>query len=166
MILLCFHIICIRMSRSYVKVIVPISHNNKSIKKYNNNFDESDDEETDSHNKITNHAMNHDKYIDIDCEREELINARDEEMKNLEKDMNDINQIFKDLGSLVHNQGLLLDDIESNMTNTADMVGLSVTQLKQASVYQKKARRKAGYLFGITAGVGAILGTVLGIKLK
>lgn len=52
---------------------------------------------------------------------------------NLQKDIYDVNQIFKEIGSMVHEQGETIDSIEANVERTHYSVREGATQLKQAS---------------------------------
>lgn len=46
------------------------------------------------------------------------IEARDNALKKLEHDMNDINVIFKDLAVMIHDQGDTVNSIEANIETT------------------------------------------------
>lgn len=46
-----------------------------------------------------------------------------------------MNQIFKELGTLVHNQGEIIDSIENNIITTNVSVQEATSQLKLASNY-------------------------------
>jgi syntaxin 7 len=70
-----------------------------------------------------------------------------------QSDINDVNQIFKELGALVHEQGEVIDSIESNVERTNDFVSQGGQQLREASTYKNKLRRKK-LILGI---VGAVI---------
>ncbi|XP_071116709.1 syntaxin-7-like [Haliotis cracherodii] len=76
---------------------------------------------------------------DVDLD---LLREREDAIKKLEHDIMDVNQIFKDLGMLVHEQGEVLDSIEANIEQTQIHVEEGTQQLAKASTYQSKARRK------------------------
>merc|ERR1712062_454633 len=67
---------------------------------------------------------------------------RERAMRQLESDITDVNTIFKDLATMVHEQGEVIDSIESNIESTTVQVTSGTEQLRQAAVYQNKARRK------------------------
>lgn len=46
-----------------------------------------------------------------------------------------MNQIFKELGTLVHNQGEVIDSIEANVQITGVSVQEATSQLRRASEY-------------------------------
>ena len=48
----------------------------------------------------------------------------------------DVNQIFKDLATMVHEQGELVDSIEANVESAQVHVSQASTQLSQARQYQ------------------------------
>ncbi|CAG2186987.1 STX7 [Mytilus edulis] len=76
---------------------------------------------------------------DVDLE---MIQERENAIKQLERDITDVNHIFKDLGMLVHEQGDMLDSIEANVETAQIQVHEGNKQLASASTYQSKARRK------------------------
>lgn len=53
-----------------------------------------------------------------------------------------VNEIYKKLGALVHEQGMTVDSIESNVENTTVRVTQGTEQLRKASHYQNKLRKK------------------------
>lgn len=53
-----------------------------------------------------------------------------------QSDINDVNQIFKELGAMVHDQGEVVDSIEASIEKTEVFVNEGATQLRQASNYQ------------------------------
>ena len=55
----------------------------------------------------------------------------------------DVNQIFKDLATMVHEQGEVIDSIEANVESTHMNVGQGVQQLAKASEYQVSGRARA-----------------------
>lgn len=56
----------------------------------------------------------------------------------------DINEIFKDIATMVQEQGNMIDSIESNLTVASDRVEDGTTQLTHASRYQVSPRRSCG----------------------
>ncbi|XP_063968012.1 syntaxin-7-like isoform X3 [Lytechinus pictus] len=72
----------------------------------------------------------------------EGIKERESQLKKLESDILDVNQIFKDLATMVHEQGDMIDSIEANVESAEVHVEQANTQLEKAVTYQSKARRK------------------------
>jgi len=72
----------------------------------------------------------------------EALHEREKAVRQLEADIGDVNQIFKDLAAMVHDQGELVDSIEANVESSSIRVEEGTEQLRQAERYQNKARRK------------------------
>jgi t-SNARE complex subunit (syntaxin) len=53
-----------------------------------------------------------------------------------QSDISDVNQIFKELGAMVHEQGEVIDSIEASVEKTEVFVGEGTSQLRQAGNYQ------------------------------
>lgn len=52
-----------------------------------------------------------------------------------QRDINDVNEIYKSLGRLVHEQGETIDSIEANIERTHVSVRQAADELKKASTY-------------------------------
>lgn len=74
-----------------------------------------------------------------------------------QSDISDVNQIFKELGALVHEQGEMIDSIEGSVERTEVFVSEGAQQLREASTYQTKLRKKKCVLIVIAAVVLSIL---------
>ncbi|KAF9168845.1 hypothetical protein BGX21_010204 [Mortierella sp. AD011] len=88
---------------------------------------------------------------------ESMITQREEEIREIEHGINELNEIFRDLGSMVHEQGNMLDSIESNVSAIAVTTHAAAEELTTAAVHQKKARNKSCYLLLIVSAVAAIV---------
>lgn len=87
-----------------------------------------------------------------------LIEEREDAIKEIESTMLEVNEIYRDLSTLVVEQGAQLDNIEANMSAAESSVENGAAQLSQASRYQKKARKKMCYVLLI---VVIILGVMI-----
>lgn len=96
-------------------------------------------------------------------EKSEELVQRDAQIGDLVNDLEDLRLIFVELQSQVHQQGIILDRIEDNMTSASENVEDGRKQLEKANQHSKNATSKLKYIAGIT-GIGAIVGTVLGLK--
>jgi len=97
---------------------------------------------------------------DVDLQ---LIQERERDIKQLESDIMGVNQIFKDLGMIVHEQGEVIDSIEANVETTAVQVQTGRDHLKKASEYQNKARRKKCICIVIVVvALAVIIGIIVG----
>eukprot|EP00759_Apiculatamorpha_spiralis_P011213 PhF_6_TR18626/c0_g1_i1/m.27228 len=91
---------------------------------------------------------------------EEIIETRNEVVK-IEKAIRELHQLFVDLGSLIQQQGEVLDDIALNMRTTNKYMEKGIKELKTAKKYTKKNRKKMIWIImciliiiaAITAGV-------------
>jgi len=76
------------------------------------------------------------------------IRERQHALSELENDIGDVNQIFKDLAHIVHDQGEMVDSIEANIEHSSIHVSQAHTNITQAHHYQTKARQKKILLSG------------------
>ncbi|KAF2127419.1 t-SNARE [Dothidotthia symphoricarpi CBS 119687] len=89
--------------------------------------------------------------------QESLIIERESEIRNIEQSVGELNELFRDVAHMVHEQGGQLDVIEENVEVTNDASRGAHVNLKQASNYQKSARSKACILLLILAMVLVII---------
>jgi len=101
--------------------------------------------------------------IDIDLE---LIRDREERVRQLESDILDINEIFRDLGSMVHEQGEVIDSIENNVEKAYDNVEAGAGQLEQAAEYQRRARKKKCILVIVLLVVAGIIALIIYLSVR
>ncbi|XP_060099048.1 t-SNARE domain-containing protein 1 [Heteronotia binoei] len=71
----------------------------------------------------------------------EAIRQREEAIQKIESDMLDVNQIIKDLASMVYEQGDTIDSIEANLETASSNVESANEQLAKASQHQRRSRR-------------------------
>ncbi|XP_063545706.1 syntaxin-12 [Cydia strobilella] len=74
------------------------------------------------------------------------LEERERDIRQLEGDILDVNQIFKELGTMIHDQGQVVDSIESSVEYTAHNVEAATAELRQASNYKNKLRKKKVYI--------------------
>jgi len=67
---------------------------------------------------------------------------REDEVEQLEKNVIMVNEMFHDLASIVKEQDVLIDNIDSNVTHALDDVEEGEKQIDKAAEYQKKSRSK------------------------
>ena len=96
--------------------------------------------------------------------QESLIVEREAEIRNIEQSVGELNELFRDVAHIVHEQGAQLDTISGNVQNVAVDTRHADVELRSASRYQKSARGKACCLLIILAVVLIIiiLAAVLG----
>lgn len=89
--------------------------------------------------------------------QESLIIERETEIRNIEQSVGELNELFRDVAHIVHEQGGQLDIISDNVENvTHDTRGANV-ELRSASRHQKNARNKACCLLVILAVILLII---------
>ncbi|XP_057488793.1 syntaxin-132-like isoform X4 [Actinidia eriantha] len=71
----------------------------------------------------------------------EEIQERHDAVKELEKKLLDLHQIYLDMAVLVEAQGDILDNIESQVTNAVEHVNMGTDALQTAKSLQKKSRK-------------------------
>ncbi|XP_072533058.1 syntaxin-7 isoform X2 [Salminus brasiliensis] len=95
-----------------------------------------------------------------------LIQERETSIRQLESDITDINEIFKDLAVMVHEQGDMIDSIEANVESAEVNVQSATQQLSRAAVYQQKSRKKICILIVVLVVVAVIVGLIIWGSLK
>ncbi|XP_021899695.1 syntaxin-22 [Carica papaya] len=66
-----------------------------------------------------------------------IIEERDHGIKEIQEQISEVNEIFKDLAVLVHEQGAMIDDIGSNIESSHSATAQGTTQLAKASKIQR-----------------------------
>lgn len=96
--------------------------------------------------------------------QETLIIEREAEIRNIEQSVGELNELFRDVAHIVHEQGGQLDIVSENVQNVGQDTRGANTELRSAHRYQKNARNKACCLLVILAVILAIivLAVVLG----
>ncbi|XP_035698799.1 syntaxin-12-like isoform X2 [Branchiostoma floridae] len=96
----------------------------------------------------------------------EMIRERETNIRQLEADIMDVNSIFKDLATMVHEQGEMIDSIEANVESAAIHVESGNQQLRQASDYQKKSRRKLCIILIVGLIALGIIGLIIYLSVR
>ncbi|CAG9329524.1 unnamed protein product [Blepharisma stoltei] len=91
---------------------------------------------------------------------EAMLRDRQEELNAIEKDMVEVNVMFKDVAKMVVDQGAMLDSAENNVDTAVKETGRAVIELDKAEVYQKKSK---GKLYCILAIVCVVVGVLVAI---
>lgn len=78
--------------------------------------------------------------------QQHLIQQRDQEISSIEHGITELNEIFKDLGAVVQQQGLMVDNIEANIYTTADNTQMASRELNKAMRSQKHSSKWCLYL--------------------
>ncbi|MCJ1471347.1 hypothetical protein MMC07_009995 [Pseudocyphellaria aurata] len=89
--------------------------------------------------------------------QDSLIVERESEIRNIEQSVGELNELFRDVAHIVHEQGAQLDTIHGNVVNVAGDTQQADIELRSASKYQKSARGKACCLLLVLAVVLTII---------
>nr|XP_002123047.1 syntaxin-7 [Ciona intestinalis] len=87
-------------------------------------------------------TMQDQQQATVSAEELQDIEERETAIRQLEADIMDVNMIFKDLGTMVHEQGEMIDSIEANVEHAEQDVVQGNVQLVQARASQSSARKK------------------------
>ncbi|KAK4039153.1 t-SNARE [Parachaetomium inaequale] len=89
--------------------------------------------------------------------QEALIIEREEEIRNIEQGVGDLNVLFQQVAQIVTEQGEVLDTIERNVEVVRDDTHGADRELRSAARYQKNARSKACCLLVILTVILTII---------
>jgi len=92
---------------------------------------------------------------------EQIMRERNAAIREVETDILEVNEIFQDLAVMVHEQGLQVDNIESNVSTSAVAVEEGVGHLEKADEYQQKARKRCLIIAIIVTVVIAVLVVII-----
>ncbi|XP_028591888.2 t-SNARE domain-containing protein 1 isoform X1 [Podarcis muralis] len=112
----------------------------------------------------TEQNQEHALLSEITEEDLQVIRQREEAIQQIESDMLDVNQIIKDLASMVFEQGDTIDSIEANIETASSNVQSANEQLAKASQHQRRARRVKCCV--ISAGLAVLLVIIIIISVS
>ncbi|KAI7747538.1 hypothetical protein M8C21_016740 [Ambrosia artemisiifolia] len=92
---------------------------------------------------------------------EAIIEERDQGIQEIQNQIGEVNEIFKDLAVLVHEQGTMIDDIGSNIENSHAATSQARSHLAKASKTQRSNSSMTCFLLVIIAIVILIVVIVL-----
>ncbi|KAK2144681.1 hypothetical protein LSH36_737g03019 [Paralvinella palmiformis] len=121
-----------------------------TVKRYNTlqKDDGGDEERLLHHEQKRAQMLAQEEAIEVEVA---LLEEREQHVRQLESDILDINEIFRDLGTLVHEQGAVVDTIESNIERASG---------------NRKARKKMFCLVAILLVVLAVIALIIALSLK
>lgn len=128
-----------------------------------------DDYHTETEKQSLLESSRKQQLLQLENEREfndALIHDREMGIKQIETAVVEVNEIFTDLANLVHEQGFMIDNIESNIESTAVQTSAGVKELQAASKHQRSARSKLCILAIIIAVIAAVVTLILVVSLK
>ncbi|XP_053685093.1 syntaxin-7 [Sabethes cyaneus] len=140
----------VRQARgAHVALNKPPGSNNSSMGSYNNSSMFEDNFASGQRGQTQEQLQ---EEIDL-----QALENQERTIRELEDNILSVNEIYKKLGALVYEQHHQVDSIEASVENTSVYVAEGVQQLKKASDYQNKARKKKLMLALIAAGILAVI---------
>lgn len=113
---------------------------------------------------VSGRLMTDQQLLLFEEENTRLIESREREVSKIVKSIMDLQDIFKDLAGMVHEQGTVLDRIDYNVEATQSKVSDGLSQLAKAESYHKKNRKMCIIL--VEAGLVLLLLLVLIAKVS
>ncbi len=104
------------------------------------------------------------QYLAVENDREwmdSMIEERDQEIKTIQSQMSEVNEIFKDLHQLVTIHEDMIDNIETNISVAKTNTGRAVVEVKKASDYQQKSRSKLCLFLIIVTLILAVVAAIV-----
>ncbi len=102
---------------------------------------------------------------DIDF-NEQIVRERNREIREIETAVVEVGQIFQDLAAMVNEQGVMVDNIEANISSAVEATSTGVVQLEGAEEYQIKARKKCACITIIVVVAVAVIVVIILFALK
>ncbi|KAG5676277.1 hypothetical protein PVAND_006125 [Polypedilum vanderplanki] len=88
----------------------------------------------------------------------ELMVEREQNINKIEDDVQEISQIMSEISTLIHGQSESIETIENQVTDVETNVEQGEAEIRKASSYQQKIRKKAFIIFVILLIVALIVG--------
>lgn len=155
-----------KLSRDFKTVLIKAEQTNKAFKEQSrktvmhvpDTFPGGNDEDDDTVGLLdlagpVQREVHAQEYAD----NERLITDREQGIQQIEQSVVEVNEIFRDLNSLVVAQGDMVDTIEANIESAADRVERGTTDLVSARNSQKKAQSKTIVIAGVLVVVLIVL---------
>ena len=89
--------------------------------------------------------------------QESLIIERESEIRQIEQSVGELNELFRDVATMVYEQGEVLDVISDNVQGVREDTRGADVELRKANKYQRNARTKACCLLLILAVVLTVI---------
>ncbi|XP_066930616.1 syntaxin-7-like isoform X2 [Clytia hemisphaerica] len=125
-------------------------------------FDDDDDDEElliDHQQERTQQILQHEEEL-------EQVRDRNQRIQQIEEDILNVNEIFRDLATIVHEQGETIDSIESHVELASVQVHEGNKQLQRAKNYQKSARKRLCCILGVSLVAAIILILIIYYSVK
>lgn len=104
-----------------------------------------DDDDNSSASHSTQRQLQQ-QHADIKFDNELLVD-REQQILKIEDDVNEISQIMSEISTLIHGQGESIETIANQVSDVENNVEEGTAELRKASSYQQKIRKKALIIF-------------------
>jgi len=136
----------------------------------NNNQNKNNNQNDSNYNTFKNSSFTEEEPIVNDKQQAlkavndqlNLIDERYEAINKIASDVIQINELMKDLNTMVIEQGHIIDTIEDNVVQAQNHIEKGTDELRKANISQKKSR---GNMFKLGALLG-VLGIGIGVGVK
>ncbi|KAL6045695.1 Syntaxin-7 [Balamuthia mandrillaris] len=145
----------LKKEREAVQVIEETVNHRKSMKA--GRYDDDDD---DSDGKGFQMKMKELGLDDVDVD-EKLIRERNEQIHQIELDLQELGEVFRDVSTLVHDQGEILTTVETQASTAKANTDYAVEELEVSNKLQCAARRKMCCLGIIVTAVVVVILIIL-----
>jgi syntaxin 7 len=89
------------------------------------------------------------KLQEIGSFDEVVLRERQDNIKQIEKDIVEVNSMFKDVAKMVNEQGTMLNKAEEHVDNAVVESGKAVNELNKADNYQRSSKKKLYIILGL-----------------
>ncbi|XP_055376302.1 syntaxin-7 [Condylostylus longicornis] len=120
-----------------------------------------EDNFTNRNNKTNTQIQIQQEEIDL-----EALEEQERAIRELEANIAGVNEIYKKLGAMVYEQGLVVDSIESNVEQTSVFVATGSENLRKASQYKNKLRKRKVIIGSVLFAVLIIIMTIIIVQIK
>lgn len=94
------------------------------------------------------------------------IEARHNDIINLEKSIVELANIFRDMSAMIEAQGEIINIIDKNTADAVEYVKKAETEMNKAQVYQSRSRRMKFIIALVVIIIIVIVGLSVGLKLR
>lgn len=96
----------------------------------------------------------------------QALEEQERAIRELEENIVGVNEIYKKLGAMVYEQGLVVDSIESSVEQTSVFVSSASDNLRKAGQYKNKIRKKKLILLSILLAIFIVVVIIISMKLS
>lgn len=94
----------------------------------------------------------------------QALEEQERAIRELEENIVGVNEIYKKLGAMVYEQGLVVDSIESSVEQTSVFVTSGSENLRKSSQYKNKIRKKKLILLSILLAIFIVIVIIISMR--